>query len=85
MISLTPSPSEVYSSYKCLKSRLQSGTSPRQPVAFFTPIASSMGKGEAVRNGGLLGSVRDFNTLTPPLALEIASGGSQSHRGAQHG
>lgn len=69
---------------KCLKSRLQSGMSPRQSVAFFTPIVSSMGKGEAVRNGGLLGSVRDFNTLTPPLTLEIVSGGFQSHRGAHH-
>ena len=71
--------------YKCLKSRVTSGTSPRQQVAFFAPIVSSMGKGEAVRNGGLLGWLRDFNTLTPPHSLEIVCGGFQSQPGAHHG
>jgi len=44
-----------------------------------------MGKGEAVRNGGLLGYLRDFNTLTPPLSLEIVSGGFLTQIGAHHG
>jgi hypothetical protein len=55
---------------------------PRQSGAFFTPVVSFMGKGEVVRNDGLLGYLRDFNTLTPPLTLEIVSGGFQSQVGA---
>ena len=76
-----------HTNFRYLNSRLQSGMPPSQPVAFFAPIISPVGKGETVRNGGLLGSVRDFNTLTPPLTLEIVSGGSsltEEHIMANH-
>jgi len=74
----------IYSSSKCLKSRLDRGSSFRQPVAFFMPVAHSMEQGEVIRNDYLLGHLRDFNTLTSCLAHEIVNGSFRSQIGARH-
>ncbi|MFZ6801972.1 JAB domain-containing protein [Undibacterium sp. Di24W] len=76
---LTSNTTSLYISLKCLKSRLNSGMSPRQSVAFFTPIAFSMGamdqecktrKGNTDRS-----AVYEISTSRPPHSLEIDCGG----------
>jgi|GEM_PF-1064870 len=75
ILNLTSDATGLYISLKCLKTRLTSGMSPRQSVAFFTPHGfTSMGaveqkhktrKGNTARSSGY-----EFSTLAPTIPLE---------------
>lgn len=86
LLQLTNTDVMAYSVGKCLKTRLSSGMSPRQSVAFFTPIVfitrllrigvtfASMGAMEQkhkTRKGNTARSARyEFSTFAPAISLE---------------
>lgn len=86
---LTTATNMHYAGGKCLKTRLHSGMSPRQSVAFFTPIASYGRGGVEIQDpqgkSHSLGCVRVFNTRAHPICLKTNGVDFlKSHTGARH-
>lgn len=76
-----------YAGGKCLKPRVTSGMSPRQSVAFFTPVSFSMGAARQkyeTRKGNTANSAcYEVSTLAPTPLFETGVVGSfQSQQGA---